>query len=320
MSNDINAFSKETGKLLKKFRIKVRLTQAEVSAQLGLSKTAGFTYISQLETGKIKNPSLMLILRYLKVCGVPWATFFQKLSAIDFNFEHKKIMEKVELPSSLTSRQRKKIDRDSALYLNKVQYPKTPFQRLDWERIRTKIDKKVKILLFNHKLDESAKQPYFGFTEELISDYDSGQITAIFQRYWQARKLNRAIMEGIRRIVYQTVKIEQKRLKKQKALPSEKFRKMAGEFLRYRVKIELIEAAVQKKLGEYNVPIAQNQAYKDFVRECYSALKKYYLQDQSLLTQKFKEITKTWKRMGLNEEVMEKVKETTTRVYQELLS
>jgi hypothetical protein len=84
---------------------------------------------------------------------------------------------------------------------------------------------------------------------------------------------------------------------------------MAGGFLRHRVKIEPIETEVQRKLGELNVPIVQNQAYKDFARECYSALKKYYRKNPLLLTQRFAEIMKTWKAQGLKEEILEKVKE-----------
>jgi transcriptional regulator with XRE-family HTH domain len=320
MSEEKALFIKEIGRILQKYRKNAKLSQTEIAVEIGLSKTSGFKYISCLETGRINNPSLITVLRYLKACQTPWTKFFQKLSEIDFKIEHKKVMRQVEMPSSLIPALRKKIDRDTALYENKVQYPKTPFQRLDWERIRIKIDKKVKTLLFNHQLDEKAKMPYFTLTNELILNYDSGQIPAIIQKHWQARILNRAIIEAIRKIVYQTIKLEQKRLERQKALPSEKYKKMAGSFLRYRVKIEPIEAEVQKKLGELNVPIAQNQAYKDFVRECYKAFKKYYLKDPSLLTQKFSEITKTWKQMGLDEEVMEKVKEIAIRLYKELTS
>ncbi len=341
-------FTKEMGRLLQQFRKSARLTQKEIAQRLGLTKI----HISHLENGEIVNPPIGTILHYLKACQTPWTKFFQKLSEIDFKIEHEKVMRQVypapfdkkskdtttscecdmtqpdkrggvEMPSSLTPSLRQKIDRDTALYETKIQYPKTPFQSasggLDWERTKIKIDKKVKTLLFNYKLDENAKRPYFTLTNEFIANYDTGQIPTIFQKHWQARILNRPIIEAIRKIVYQTVKTEQKRLKKQKVLPSEKFRKMAGSFLRYRIKIEPIETEVQKKLGEYNVPIAQNQAYKDFVRECYSALKKYYHKDPSLLTQKFAEITKAWKQMGLKDEVMEKVKDTTISVYKEIL-
>jgi hypothetical protein len=240
---------------------------------------------------------------------VPYTNFFQKLSAIDFKLEHEKVMKQVDLPSSLSQDQRKKIDRDSALYLNKVQYPKTPFQKLDWERIRDKIDKKIKTLLFNHQLDENTKQPYFRLVTELIANYDTGQIPAILNKHRQARILKYGIIEEIRKIVYQTVRLEQYRLKKQKAMPSEKFKKMAGEFLKYRVKIEPIEAIVQKKLGELNVPIILNQAYKNFMRECYKAIKKYHKIKPLLLIQRFAELMRTYKAQELKEDVLLQIRE-----------
>jgi len=243
-------------------------------------------------------------------------------------------MRQVEMPSGITTDLRQKIDRDTALYETKIQYPKTPFQRLDWERIKTKIDKKVKTLLFNHKLDENAKQPYFNFAKELIANYDTGQITEIFKRYWQAGQLNRFIITAIKSIVYKTFRYEQKRLEKPKPLTKEKLQKMGTGFLRYRVKIEPIETKVQKKLGELNVPIAYNQAYKDFTRECYKALKREFRKkvpfdytdskkittmgetnvsnrcnQKTSLESSFDKIIKRWQAQGLKEEVLLKVKE-----------
>jgi transcriptional regulator with XRE-family HTH domain len=312
-SNEHIAFIKAIGRILQEFRKNAGLSQTEIAKEIGLSETSGFKYISWLETGRINNPSLITVLEYLKACKTPWTKFFQKLSAIDFRFEHNKIMGQVEMPSNMTQEQRKKIDRDTALYLNKVQYPKTPFQKLDWERIKTKIDKKVKALLFNHQMDENAKQPYFNLTDELITNYDTGQIPAILKKHRQARILKYGIIEEIRKIVYQAVRTEQYRLRKQKALPSEKAKKMAGEFLRYRVKIEPIEAEVQKKLGELKVPIVHNQAYKNFIRESFQALKKYFHKDKLLLKQRFAEIIRTYKAQGLKEEVLLPLKDIILR-------
>ena len=302
-------FTKEIGQLLIKYRKQARLSQGEVAKRCGLHTKTGYSQISRLESGRIKNPSLASIILFLKACNTPMVSFFQKLSAIDFMIEHKKIMRQVEMPSGITTDLRRKIDRDTAKYVNKIQYPKTPFQRLDWERIKTKIDKKVKTLLFNHQLDEQAKRPYFTFAKELIANYDTGQIPAIFERHWQAKILRRGIINEIKSIVYKTFRYEQKRLEKPKPLTKEKLQKMGTGFLRYRVKIEPIETKVQKLLGELNVPIAYNQAYKDFVRECYSALKKCYHKDPLLLTQRFAEIMKNWQKQGLQEEILLTIKD-----------
>ncbi|MEO0092072.1 MAG: helix-turn-helix transcriptional regulator [candidate division WOR-3 bacterium] len=304
-----NTFFIELGKLLKEVRNQANLTQSELAKRLGLSATSGFTYISQLETGKIKNPSLMLILRYLKICQIPWPSFFQKLSRIDFKIEHEEIMSQVEMPSSLTSGKRQKIDRDTALYLTKVQYPKTPYQKLDWQRIKEKVDKKVKELLCNHQLDEEQKRPYLAFVKELIDNYDTPQSKIIFEKYYRSQKLNWRIVSEIRSIIYKIVRYEQRRLAKPKPLPQEKIKKMAKEFLKYRTEIEPIEDRVQKKVSELSVPTVYNQAYKDFARECFSVLKKFYPKDPKQLTEQLERITKTWEQKGLNVEVMDIVKQ-----------
>ena len=121
-------FTREMGDLLKKCHLKAGLSQAELGERIGFSKKTTYSQISHLENGIIKNPPIGNIILYIKACGVPLVNFFQKMSAIDFKIEHEKVMRQVEMPSNLKPDQRKKIDRDTALYLNKVQFPKTPFQ------------------------------------------------------------------------------------------------------------------------------------------------------------------------------------------------
>jgi transcriptional regulator with XRE-family HTH domain len=106
-----------------------------------------------------------------------------------------------------------------------------------------------------------------------------------------------------RDISYYRMRIDGKK-GKAKSLSEQQKHRAAVKFGKYRLIIEPLEAEVQKKLGELNVPIAHNQAYKDFTRECFSALKKYYHKDQLLLTQRFAEIMKSWQAQGLKEEVL----------------
>ncbi|MEO0075549.1 MAG: hypothetical protein ABIK31_05510, partial [candidate division WOR-3 bacterium] len=94
--------------------------------------------------------------------------------------------------------------------------------------------------------------------------------------------------------------------------------KAAVEFGKYRIKIEPIEDEIQKRLGELNVPIAHNQAYKDFARECYKALKNNIgrklsfddtdLKKIALLESMLDEIIKKWNKQGLDLNTMQIVK------------
>ncbi|MEO0091153.1 MAG: helix-turn-helix domain-containing protein [candidate division WOR-3 bacterium] len=99
---------------------------------------------------------------------------------------------------------------------------------------------------------------------KIISEIGLNKATGLTEK--QKKKIDRDISYYLMRISGQ----------KGKAKPyseQEKY-KAVVEFGKYRIKIEPIEDEIQKKLGELNVPIAHNLAYKDFGLECYKALKK----------------------------------------------
>jgi transcriptional regulator with XRE-family HTH domain len=113
--------TKETGKLLTDIRKKAHLTQEEMGERLGFSGKSGRVYVSRLERGRIENPSLWLILKYLSICEKPWASFFEQLSGIYFNKEHEKVMSQIP-----TSTEFRKVDRDVAKYTHSIE---TKFSR-----------------------------------------------------------------------------------------------------------------------------------------------------------------------------------------------
>ena len=108
--------TKEIGNLLAKIRKEARLTQKDVAERLGLSEKAGKMYISKLEQGNIKNPSMNTILHYLTVCNKPWVSFFEKLAGIYFMKSHWKIISQVDIP-----RHYKKVTRDVAKYQHSIE-------------------------------------------------------------------------------------------------------------------------------------------------------------------------------------------------------
>jgi transcriptional regulator with XRE-family HTH domain len=103
-------FTKEIGEVLSAFRKEAGLSQSEVAERIGLSPKS-FPYVSYLETGRIKNPSLGTILFYLRACGVGWKEFFSKLETMDFQKRHKKIIAQLKIPE-----EKKKIEYDLARY------------------------------------------------------------------------------------------------------------------------------------------------------------------------------------------------------------
>jgi hypothetical protein len=87
---------------------------------------------------------------------------------------------------------------------------------------------------------------------------------------------------------------------------------MAIGFTKYRIKIERVEAGVHKVLCELGVQSPWFALYKDFARECYRALKRYY--GKEILSDKFQAIIRRWVKEGLKEDVLLKVKDATIKV------
>jgi len=84
---------------------------------------------------------------------------------------------------------------------------------------------------------------------------------------------------------------------------------MAIGFTEYRIRIEQIEAEVHKLLCELGIKTPWFTLYKDFARQCYPTLKKYYGKDQGKLNQSLKELMKRWLKDGLKDDMLLKVKQ-----------
>jgi hypothetical protein len=90
---------------------------------------------------------------------------------------------------------------------------------------------------------------------------------------------------------------------------------MAIGFTKYRIRIEKIEAEVHKLLCELSVPTHWFALYKGFARECYRVLKKYYGKNQELLNKTLADIIERWKKEGLKDDVLLKLKDKVISVF-----
>jgi len=90
---------------------------------------------------------------------------------------------------------------------------------------------------------------------------------------------------------------------------------MAIGFTKYRIRIEQIEAEVHKLLCELGVKTPWFTLYKDFARQCYQTLKKYYIKDQEKLAKTITELVQRWQKEGLEEKVLLKVKDKIISVF-----
>jgi transcriptional regulator with XRE-family HTH domain len=309
-------FTKKVAEALAEIRKKARLSQTDVAKQIGLSAKSGKKYISYLETGRIKNPSLSTIILYLDACNTSYNTFFTKLSQLRFSERHYEIMR--HMPSNVNLNLRKKIDRDTALYAIKIKHQiKTP--KLDIDKLKIKIDRELSKYLSDHRVDENLITTYQDFTSHILARVLNPKPNPPLDiQPWVKSGIKPILLHSINRMIYKIVHKEQRKLNKRKMPTTEKQKKMVVGFLKYRVMIEQVETEVHKLLNELQAPFALYQAYKDFARECFSNLKKLYYKDQSLLSQRFAESIKMWQRMKLDENALEKVKEVTIKEFQKL--
>jgi hypothetical protein len=123
------------------------------------------------------------------------------------------------------------------------------------------------------------------------------------------------LISKIKKIITSVVGGEIKRIEAKKPLPTAKQERMAIGFTRYRIRMERIETEVHRLLCELGVQSGSGKfaLYKDFARECYGILKRYYGKEP--LGEKLQAIIKRWVKDGLEEDVLLKVRDVTIRVF-----
>jgi transcriptional regulator with XRE-family HTH domain len=305
-------FTKEMAESLRRLRINARLSQRELALALGFKTKAGQSYIARLEKGVIKNPTIRILLDYLRTCGESWPEFFKQLDIIDFKLRHEKMI--FQLPPQATQR---KIQRDAMRYEIGVEFPSKEKEEIDFDRLKKQIKDKVFALLAKNQIGESQSNPYQRYALEyfeFMATLNKAGMKMVADKY-QRTGLKLNLLVKIKKIINSVLMGEIKRITAKKPLPTEKQEKMAIGFTRYRIRIERIEAAVHKVLCELGVHSAMGRfaLYKDFARECYGILKRYYGKES--LGEKLQTITKRWVKEGLEEDVLLKVKEVTIKVF-----
>lgn len=318
MAKNLFVFTKEMGNLLVNIRNKARLSQNEVAEAIGMSSKLGHSYISRLENGKIKNPFLGTIILYLDACHTPYLNFFAKFSELRFREQHQEIMLQAKLPKD--TRTRTKIDRDTALYSNKIKYQtKTPY--LDIDKLKAKINRMLDQYMSDHKIDKHLIPIYQDFTSYVLKRVLNPKPNPPLDfKPWIKSSVQTNQLYYINQMIYKIVHQEEKKLNRRRIPTTEKQKKMVIGFLKYRVMIEQVETETHKLLNELEVPFSQYHLYKDFARECFSHLKKLYFKDQMLLSQRFAQSIRGWKEAKLDKNVLEKVKEVTIKVFQTLFA
>jgi transcriptional regulator with XRE-family HTH domain len=312
MSKIAFIFTKEMAENLKKIREKAGLSQIEVANRIGLRYKTADSFISHLEKGRIRNPSLGAILLYLKACGESWSEFFKQLDRIDFKIRHEKMI--LQLPQPPESR---KVERAAIRYETGIEFPSKEKEEIDFDRLKKQIKNKVLVLLTKNQIEENKINSYQKFAMEyfvFLASLNKAGRKMVKDKYQRAG-FERHLLFKIEKIIFSVIRGEIKRIEAKKPLPTRKQEKMAIGFTRYRIRMQRIESEVHKLLCELGVQSGSGKfaLYKDFARECYGVLKRYYGKEP--LAEKFQPIIKRWVKEGLNEEVLLKVRDVTIKAF-----
>ena len=76
-------FTSEMGLRLRELRREAGLTQDQIADRIGLQGKHRKMIIMKLETGRIGNPHLQTIARFLRACGARWSRFSDQLERVD---------------------------------------------------------------------------------------------------------------------------------------------------------------------------------------------------------------------------------------------
>jgi transcriptional regulator with XRE-family HTH domain len=305
-------FTKEMAEKLRKIRENARLTQPEVALRIGVKTKSGKSFISQLESGMVKNPTLKTILDYLSACGASWVEFFKELDRIDFKLRHEQMIAQLPRPP-----EKRKIERDAMRYEIGVESPSKEKEEVDFARLKKRIKDKVLVLLTKNQVAESQINSYQKFAAEhfdFLAALNKPGMKMVIEKYQRAG-LARHLLFKITKISYSVIGAEIKRIEAKKPLPTEKQEKMTIGFTKYRIRIEKLEAEAHKLLCELGVPTPWFASYKAFTRQYYRALKKYFGKNQELLNKTLAEIIVRWKKEGLKEDVLLKLKDKIISVF-----
>ncbi len=307
-------FTKEIAQKLKTTRTKANLSQTEVGLRIGLKPKSAAKYISNLEAGKITNPTLRTILEYLRACGESWSEFFKHLDAIDFRTRHEKMISQLPIPPI-----QRKIQRDAMRYEIGIEFPskEKPKRDIDFNRLKSRIETKVTPFLIKHNIEGNQASMCQKFTREyfdFLATLNKSGMKAVTDKYLRTG-LKRNLFFGLKKIINNVLRAEIKRISAKKPLPTKKQEKMAIGFTKYRIRIEQIEAEAHRLLCELGVKTTWFTLYKDFSRQCYQVLKKYYGKDQEKLTKQLEGLVNRWVKDGLVQRVLLKLKDKIISIF-----
>ena len=117
-------FTPEVGARLRAVREKVGMNKGEVAARMGLSGKGRHNLITRLETGKVTDPHLSTITRYLRVCGAQFFEFYDLLTRIEPVPVDTRPIERLPMKREQKEMLLRRVKREVYNYQEETSYPK----------------------------------------------------------------------------------------------------------------------------------------------------------------------------------------------------
>jgi transcriptional regulator with XRE-family HTH domain len=219
-------FNKEMAEKLRKIRETARLTQKEVALRIGIKTKSGRSVIGQLESGRVKNPTLRTILEYLRACGASWPEFFKQLDTIDFKIRHENLFACGHAQAEMIAQVQpppteRKIQRDAMKYEINIEFPSKEKEEIDFERLKKQFKDKVLVLLNRNQIGEKEINSYQKFALEyfdFLATLNKPGIKMVTDKYQRAGlKLN--LLVKIKRVINSVLRGEIKRIEGKSRYP-----------------------------------------------------------------------------------------------------
>jgi len=238
-------FSKVIGNLLKELRKEKGLTLKNIAYYCKKK----ISYLSKLEKGKIKEPSINLILNYLKALHLPFSKFFAQIDELEF----KRLLNKEERNKKLKK------------YLLGIRYQKKPV--INYPRY---LSQKIENLLLPFNIPKDLIKKYEKYSEKIFEALSEGKdIEKIKVEGLAGDKM--AMIKKLTKKAYQR---EIKRKRQVKPITDGKIRKMVEGFQQYQKEWQAIESEAKKLLFNKGIKVLQLKDYLNQIRKYHSLKRK----------------------------------------------
>jgi transcriptional regulator with XRE-family HTH domain len=212
-------FTPEMGARLKAIRERRGLDKGEVAARMGLAGKGRHNLITRLETGRIANPYLGTVTRYLRACGAQFFEFYDTLTRIEPVLVDTGPIERTPMERKQKEMLLRRVKREVYNYQDETSYPKrgrpirlekqksAASKLADYRVHEAVVEQEVKKLLGTARVTFVEVPGYLTIARRILGELrrgsrpGSGPKQGTVTDYVKQNRLNPELVERIRELV-----------------------------------------------------------------------------------------------------------------------